>query len=145
MLVSEISTQVSFVWMLTTLASLCSGISKDRAGRTRVCPTFISPAFLHAHVIDIEKDQYNLIKQSITLLKQSVVKLCPPKYFYEEIKLLNGHPWGRWYKQMRWFVELNIKAYTYVTWYAKTRHNDKFLDTQIFSSVGSLYLKPCSV
>ena len=34
---------------------------------------------------------------------------------------------------------------TYVTRFAKTRHNDAFLEIQIFASVSSIYLKLCSV
>ena len=33
----------------------------------------------------------------------------------------------------------------YVTWFAKTRHNDALLEIQIFASVSSAYLKLCSV
>ena len=33
----------------------------------------------------------------------------------------------------------------YVTRFAKTRHNDAFLEIQIFASVSSIYLKLCSV
>ena len=32
-----------------------------------------------------------------------------------------------------------------VTRFAKTRHNDAFLEIQIFASVSSIYLKLCSV
>ena len=34
---------------------------------------------------------------------------------------------------------------TYVTRFAKTQHNDAFLEIQIFASVSSVYLKLCSV
>ena len=34
---------------------------------------------------------------------------------------------------------------SYVTQFAKTRHNDAFLEIQIFASVSSIYLKLCSV
>ena len=33
----------------------------------------------------------------------------------------------------------------YVTRFAKTRHNDAFLEIQIFASINSIYLKLCSV
>ena len=33
----------------------------------------------------------------------------------------------------------------YVTQFAKTQHNDAFLENQIFASVSSIYLKLCSV
>ena len=33
----------------------------------------------------------------------------------------------------------------YVTQFAKTQHNDVFLEIQIFASVSSIYLKLCSV
>ena len=33
----------------------------------------------------------------------------------------------------------------FVTRFAKTRHNDAFLEIQIFASVSSIYLKLCSV
>ena len=35
--------------------------------------------------------------------------------------------------------------YIYVTGFAKTQHNDAFLEIQIFASVSSIYLKLCSV
>ena len=39
-----------------------------------------------------------------------------------------------------------VKTYlAFVTRFAKTRHNDAFLDFQIFASVSSIYLKLCSV
>ena len=34
---------------------------------------------------------------------------------------------------------------SYVTRFAKTRHNDAFLEIQIFASTNSIYLKLCSV
>ena len=40
------------------------------------------------------------------------------------------------------YVEANC---VYVTRFAKTRHNDAFLETQIFASSSSIYLKLCSV
>ena len=38
-----------------------------------------------------------------------------------------------------------IHRSTYVTRFAKTRHNDAILEIQIFASVSSIYLKLCSV
>ena len=40
-----------------------------------------------------------------------------------------------------------LNAYTciYVTQFAKIRHNDAFLEIQIFVSLSSIYLKVCSV
>ena len=40
---------------------------------------------------------------------------------------------------------LMILPILYVTGFAKTRHNDAFLEIEIFASVGSIYLKLCSV
>ena len=34
---------------------------------------------------------------------------------------------------------------TYVTRFAKTRHNDAFLEIQIYTSVSSVYLKLCAL
>ena len=38
-----------------------------------------------------------------------------------------------------------IATIPYVTRFAKTRHNDAFLEIQIFASVSSIYLRLCSV
>ena len=40
---------------------------------------------------------------------------------------------------------LQLMKLGYVTRFAKTRHNDAFLEIQIFASVSSIYLKLCSV
>ena len=40
---------------------------------------------------------------------------------------------------------LNLNNIVYVTRFAKTRHNDAFLEIQIFASVSSIYLNLYSV
>ena len=42
-------------------------------------------------------------------------------------------------------IYIYIYIYIYVTRFAKTRHNDAFLEFQIFAPVSFMYLKLCSV
>ena len=50
---------------------------------------------------------------------------------------------------MFYFIHLNGYAFnkqlSFVTRFAKTQHNDEFLEIQIFASMNSIYLKFCSV
>ena len=44
------------------------------------------------------------------------------------------------------YAQLQVLTFPlYVTHFAKTRHNDAFLEIQIFASLSSIYLKLCSV
>ena len=50
------------------------------------------------------------------------------------------------YRRMNFFFHLITSgSMTFVTRFAKTRHNDVFWEIQIFVSVSSIYLKLCSV
>ena len=42
-------------------------------------------------------------------------------------------------------IAMAFSTQTYVTRFAKTRHNGAFLEFQIFASMISIYLKLCSV
>ena len=42
-------------------------------------------------------------------------------------------------------IPLYVAVTVYVTRFVKTRHNDAFLETQIFASMNSIYLNLCSV
>ena len=42
-------------------------------------------------------------------------------------------------------ILMALSCYIYVTRFAKTRHNDAFLEFQIFALVSFMYLKLCSV
>ena len=43
------------------------------------------------------------------------------------------------------FKDLLSPVHLFVTQFAKTQHNDAFLEIQIFASVSSIFLKLCSV